>query len=439
MGKKISYRALNVEQVSLVQVEKVIAAGSRLVVGVDVAKKNFVSALCNEAGETQLRVRFEAPAQTRQFVSFLAEVQRSGRVVEVAMEPTGTYGDILRYRLDAENIAVFRVNNKHVHDASELFDSSPSKHDSKDASVIGWLHAHARSKRWEQLAEARRSMRALIAQRELHSVPLQTLLSTMEPLLARHFPELEKHFELSHTKTPWVLLSARGSAQAFAQSSVPELFEVIRKELSRVPSAEKVQGLIDAARGTTGKAMVPQEVALIRRMSREILRQMRSLDEVDALIEKAGEENEAVKAMRPSVGPVTAVVLYAYLGDPTTYKSAAAFEKAAGLNLIESSSGTDPHAPDKVPRHISKRGAGIVRKYLFLAALRLVRSDATVKAWYQKRRSFTAEQRVKAVVAVQRKLCRALVHIAKGEPFDATKLFDCRRLGLPTSPEGEAA
>ena len=206
-----------------------------------------------------------------------------------------------------------------------------------------------------------------------------------------------------------------------------------------MPSAEKLQGLIDAAHRSAGKTMVPQEVALIRRMSREILHQMRSREEVDALIEEAGEEVDAVKAMRPCIGPVTAAVLYAYLGDPTSYQSAAAFEKAAGLNLIESSSGTDPNAPDHVPRHISKRGAGIVRKYLFLAAMRLVRADPTVKAWYQTRRSFIADQRTKAVVAVQRKLCRALVHVAKGEPFDATKLFDCRRLGLSPTSNGEAA
>lgn len=438
MGKKISYRALNVEQVTLEQVEKAIAAGSRLVVGVDVAKRNFVAALCDEAGQTQLRVRFEAPVQTSQFVSFLGEVQSSGRTVEVAMEPTGTYGDALRFRLCAANIAVFRVSNKHVHDASELFDGSPSKHDGKDASVIGWLHAHARSKLWEALPADRRSMRALIAQRNLHDAPLQNLLSNMEPLLSRHFPEFENHFELSQTVTPWVLLSELGSVRAMGRCSVQDLVAVIRTKLRRVPSIEKLQGLIDAAKSTIGEAMVPEEVALMRRMSREILHQMQSRNEVDALIEQAGEQIDAVKAMRPCIGPVTAAVVYAYLGNPTSYQSAAAFEKAAGLNLIESSSGTDPNASDQVPRHISKRGAGVVRKYLFLAAMRLVRADATVKAWYQKRRSFTAEQRIKAVVAVQRKLCRALVHVAKGETFDATKLFDCRRLGLPTS-NGEAA
>ena len=113
------------------------------------------------------------------------------------------------------------------------------------------------------------------------------------------------------------------------------------------------------------------------------------------------------------------------------------------MSLFQRRSGTDPKSSDGVPRHISKRGAAIVRKYLFLAAMRLVRADPVVKAWYQRRRSFGAEQRTKAVVAVQRKLCRALVHIAKGDPFSAAKLFDCRRLGIApehsTTASGEAA
>jgi hypothetical protein len=106
-------------------------------------------------------------------------------------------------------------------------------------------------------------------------------------------------------------------------------------------------------------------------------------------------------------------------------------EKAAGLNLVESSSGTDPRAHDDVPRHISKRGASVIRQYLYLAALRLVQSDPIVKAWYQKRRSFKANQKTKAIVAVVRKLCRALFHLAQGKAFDARALFDAGRLGFP--------
>jgi transposase len=435
MKKKISYRAEDVEQVTAEKVLEGVPMEGRVVAGVDVAKRNFVVALCDDTGETRLRVRFEHPAQTGKFVQLLAEVQGAGRTVEVAMEPTGTYGDALRHRLGAAGIAVFRVSNKHVHDASELYDSSPSKHDGKDASVIGWLHAHRRSKRWEELEPARRSVRALVAQRDLYDEPMRRLLSNMEPLLARHFPEFEQLFDLGQSKTPWIVLQEFGSPEALAKSSVQDLAAAIRKHVRQAPSTEALQALIEAARRTSGAAMVREEVDLIRRMAREIVHQMRLRNEVDDLIAEVAEQVQVVKAMRPCVGPVTAAVIYAYLGDPTGYASAAALEKAAGLNLTESTSGTDPNAPDNVPRHISKRGAGILRKYLFLAAMRLVRANPVVKAWYQARRSFKAQQRVKAVVAVQRKLCRALFHVAKGEAFDANKLFDTRRLDMPPSKE----
>jgi transposase len=439
MKKKIQYRAESVERILPERLVGAFEASTRVVVGVDVAKRNFVTALCNATGETVLRVRFEHPRQTAQFVGLLAGLQAAERQVEVAMEPTGTYGDALRYRLGSSKIPVFRVSNKHVHDASELFDSSPSKHDGKDSSVIGWLHAQGRSKRWEELDPARRSVRALVAQRDLYDEPMVRLITQMEPLLARHFPEFETFFDLSQRMTPWVLLEAFGSPAAMGKLSVEEVLAAMKDQIRRRPSAEDLQSLLEAARSTSGAPMVSEETQLVRRMATEVLHLMRKRREVDERIAKATEDVEAVKAIRPCLGPVTAAVIFAYLGDPKSYASAAALEKAAGLNLVESSSGTDPNAEDNVPRHISKRGASIVRKYLFLAAMRLVRSDPIAKAWYQARRSFKAQQRTKAIVAVERKLCRSLFHVAKGQSFDTEKLFDNRRLGVVRPPNEEAA
>jgi transposase len=439
MSKKIQYRAVDVEQISLESVEEQLAQGAKVVAGVDVAKRHFVAALCDAEGTSRVRVRFEHPRQLAPFVQLLASLQEGGRPVEVAMEPTGTYGDVLRYQLGAHGIAVFRVSNKHVRDASELFDGSPSKHDSKDASVVGWLHAHGRSKRWEQMEPARRSARALVAQRDLYDEPLRRLLAQLDPMLARHFPEFSTLFELSQRKTPWVVLEAFGSPTLLAKSNVQTLQNLLKERTRRTPSTEVLTALLTAAQRTSGTSMVPEEVELMRRMSTEVLHLMQRRREIDVRIEALSEEDQVMQALRPCLGPVTAAVIYAFLGDPRTYGSAAALEKAAGLNLVESSSGTDPNAHDKVPRHLSKRGAGIVRKYLYLAAMRLVQSDPTARAWYQARRSYKAEEKNKALVAVMRKLCRAIFHIAKAEPFDATKLFDTRRLNLaPTSAE-EAA
>jgi transposase len=434
MPNKIQYRAINVQQLSPETLLGGFREADRVVVGIDVAKRKFLAALSDGQGQVRHIVRFEHPTQTRAFVDLLHGMQKAGTAVEVVMEPTGTYGDPLRFQLGLRSIPVFRVNNKHVHDAAELFDRSASKHDAKDACLIAWLHVHQRSAPWQQLSEQRRSIRALIAQRELFDAPLHRLLSQMEPLLARHFPELQTFFDLSRRKTPYRLLEAFGSPTALAQAGLQQVTEFLRKAARRAPDPDMVRGLMNAARTTSGVALVADELQLVRMMASEILRLFDMREQVDARIATLGADMPVVQAMRPCLGAVTAAVVFAYLGAPNDYGCAAALEKAAGLNLIERSSGTNLGT-----KHLSKRGPGVVRKYLFLAAMRLIQIDPVVKAWYQARASFKSDAKAKALIAVERKLCRALFHVASGNPFDASKLFDMRRLALETSNSSEAA
>jgi transposase len=430
MAKKIQYRTVGVQQLSLETLLGGFQTGARVVVGIDVAKRKFLAALCAAGGEAQSVVRFEHPTQTAAFVGLLHGLQAAGRTVEVVMEPTGTYGDPLRFQLGVHSIPVFRVNNKHVHDAAELFDRSASKHDAKDACLIAWLHVHQRSALWHPLSEERRRIRALVAQRELFDAPLRRLLAQTEPLLARHFPELERFFDLSRRKTPYRLLEAFGSPAAIARAGEHQVSELLRTSARRAPDPDMVRELIEAARTTSGAAMVADELQLIEMIASEILRLFTLREQVDTRIAQAGAEVPVVQALRPGLGAVTAAVVFAYLGAPNDYASAAALEKAAGLNLVERSSGTDLGT-----KHLSKRGPAIVRKYLFLAAMRLIQTDPVAKAWYQARTSFKADAKAKALIAVERKLCRALFHVAGGESFDSTKLFDSRRLQLQPSTE----
>ena len=88
---------------------------------------------------------------------------------------------------------------------------------------------------------------------------------------------------------------------------------------------------------------------------------------------------------------------------------------------------------------ITKRGPGQVRRLLFMATLRLMKDNNTARAWCHARKGYKADQKIKAVVALMRKLTRALWHVAKGDAFDATKLFDVRRLDLTAAPTALSA
>jgi transposase len=95
-----------------------------------------------------------------------------------------------------------------------------------------------------------------------------------------------------------------------------------------------------------------------------------------------------------------------------------------GLNLKEHSSGQH-----KGQLRITKRGSGTVRRYLFLAALRLIQKDPLIEQWYQAKIDRNGGRvKMKAVVAVMRKLARALWHVAQGQPFEAAKLVNAHHL-----------
>lgn len=165
----------------------------------------------------------------------------------------------------------------------------------------------------------------------------------------------------------------------------------------------------------------------------EIRKYTTDLDRMDNEIGKAIPKLGGTQKIAQKIGRFATAAILAYLGNPTEYSSAPALEKAAGMNLKVRSSGKDAGQ-----LKITKRGPGIVRRALHLAALRLIQEDAVVHTWYMGRSSFKADLKLKAVTAVSRKLIRAVWHMAKNdEPFDSFKLFDTRRLKLPDSPEKE--
>ena len=78
----------------------------------------------------------------------------------------------------------------------------------------------------------------------------------------------------------------------------------------------------------------------------------------------------------------------------------------------------------------------MARKYLYLAALRLIQKDPIVRAWHEAKVARDGgKPRSKSAVAVMRKLAKALWHVRRGAPFDARKLFDVSRLNLEQHPD----
>jgi transposase len=125
-----------------------------------------------------------------------------------------------------------------------------------------------------------------------------------------------------------------------------------------------------------------------------------------------------VECQSKVVGRATAAVLWARLGDPRKYPSAAAYRKAMGLNLKERSSGTW-----QGQLKITKRGSSQVRRWLYFAALRWCQ-DPWIRPWYEKKKKRGEGHAKRALIALMRKLALALYYVGvEGRRFDVRKLL----------------
>lgn len=93
MRKRI-YRAVDVKALNLDELRKVVK-NQKIVLGVDVAKEDFVAALMNEKREVLSMTKWKHPMETGMLLDVVLH-KLPWSSLDVAIEPSGTYGDALR-------------------------------------------------------------------------------------------------------------------------------------------------------------------------------------------------------------------------------------------------------------------------------------------------------------------------------------------------------
>jgi transposase len=419
--KKRIYRKISVKDV---QANALVAqlAGPVVVVAIDVAKHDMVAAFATQQAGVVMTVAWTHPRDSRTFLRLLEAVQRSGKALHAVMEPSGTYGDAIRSQLTGLGAKVFRVSTKRTHDAAEIFDSVPSMHDAKAASILARLHLQGLSTPWTESPVLTRELKAALTIMELHHEHYLRNLNVLEALLSRHWPELLQALELTGT-TLLVLLARIGGPQQVAAQ--PELARALLRRTSRgLMKPERIEAAVQSARTTLGVPLLPAECSMLRELAEELRRAQRAYKKAKQRVDALSSEFHELAA---TVGKTTAAVIVADVGNPRDFPCAHAFVKALGANLKERSSGMLKGRPS-----LSKRGPARARKYLWFAVLRWIQKDPVAAAWYRSKLARDGGNRtMSALGALMRKLAKALFHVARGHALDSRKLFDVSRLQLP--------
>ena len=415
MRSRRTYQARPVKQVEL-ELARQGQEGQTVYVGFDVGKHDVLAVPRWPDGRFERPWLVKNPAEIGDVVGLLGRLATQ-RPLITAMEPTGTYGDALRQALSDAGLIVHRVGAKAANDYAEIFDGVPSQHDGKDAAVVAELAALGKSALWPYRtpSEADQEMAYYVDWMDAQRRQYAMWIGRLEGLLARHWPEATRWMELSSGTLLRALQRYGGSAGLTKDANAAA---VLAGWGGARLAVEKIDGLIRSAELSMG---VRQTAVDVRRMQRyaeqalaaraEIARSQRSLEEL-------AKGNAVIQSQARAVGVATACVLWIHLGDPQQYHCAAAYRKAMGLNLVERSSGMY-----QGKLRISKRGSAQVRRWLYLAVLRLVATDP-VRVWYQQKKSKDGEQAKRALIGVMRRLALALYAVgANSQTFDAWRLF----------------
>jgi transposase len=413
--KSKAYRATDVNRI---EVAKLVESHDEAVVhaGLDVGKESILCTLRWGPDDFERPWRARNPFEVAQLAQLLSAVGQGRRLI-VAMEPTGTYGEAMRQAAQRAGLEVRRVSPKSASDYAEVFDGVPSQHDGKDAAVIADLAAQGRSWAWPMSVPTEVEQELAYRVEWMDGQRRQVMLwyGRLEALLSRHWPEATRVMKLS-SGTLLSCLVKYGGPRGLA--AAPDAVERVRRWGKGYLSADKAQALVDSAAQTAGLVMGCWDEKRLRCYAREIQKCQGETRAARRRLRELAREHATITALGEVVGVPTACVLWVELGDPGAYHCGSAYRKAMGLNLAERSSGKW-----QGKLKISKRGSSTARRWLYLAALRWVKSEP-VRSWYARQKAQRRGEGKAALVGVMRKLALALYHVGgRGEKFDGQLLY----------------
>jgi transposase len=422
-NKAYSGRNVNQVQLDTFLKDRRDRDGQDLWVGVDVGKERMSAVLNWGPGQFERPWMVDNPGGIRLLAEHFKRLAVGRRMI-VAMEPSGTYGDVLRQACGDAGVAVHRVSPKAAHDYAEVFDGVPSQHDGKDAAVVAELARLGKSAAWPWVVppEPHQRIEYWVDRMDASRRLQQMWCGRIEARLARHWPELPRQLKLTSPTLLGVLAEYAGPA---ALAADPQAAAKLTRWSRNHLSDRKVARVIDGAKHSVGVRQTPVDVLRLRDYAAEAADARRQVKQARQRLLELSRDVEPIRALAAAVGNATACVLFTYLGDPHNYHCAAAYVKAMGLNLVERSSGMY-----QGKLKISKRGSGAVRYWMYLAAIRLVKQTSPVRPWYLKKKHRDSDEAGRALVGVMRRLGLALYHVAaRGEAFDARRLFPGKRRG----------
>ena len=384
-------------------------------VGIDIAKKSHEVAAIDGKGNIVIKP-FKFSNSMKGFEKLLTALRSLSddlSDLELGMEATGHYWLNLYTRLIECGYTVHVINPVQS-DALRGLYIRQTKNDAKDAFIIAELIRFGRYSETSLTDGDLIALRELTRQRFYLVDCVSDAKRKVISFIDKIFPEYQTLFSDTFGVTSLELLSHYTSPDVIAELDT-ELFSDFLRSVSKgrfgIQKAREIQSL---AKNTFGSFLFADSATLA---IRQFLQQIRLLEEqiaeLDEYIADKLSTFDTQLTTIVGVGNTLAAVFVAEIGDINRFDAPDKLAAFAGIDPTVKQSGEF----NGTRCRMSKRGSPYLRRAFWLAAVAGIRSNAALRALYDKKRSQGKAHAV-AVSVVMRKLCNIVYAVMKtGLPY----------------------
>ena len=343
-----------------------------VIVGIDVAKERHHAFFGTATGQALLkRLLFDNSAG-----GFSELLERVGQLktrhglskAVFALEPTGNYHKPLANWLLEQGQLLVLVSNHAIAENRQTLDGRWDKNDTKDSANVADLVSQGKCQFFEEPDADLLELRALLSLRKRlkkqeHSIRMQI----RNGLVARHFPELDRHWGSCLTENlaivRWCLDPRKISAMSFS-----DFLSLVTTRDRGQRQVQRLRAIHELAASSVGcpvnEATVFEAQTLVERFHDV----HRRIEQTEAQIETVCRRFPTYRRIRtiPGFGPYVCSQVLAKIGDPHRFKARKQVVRLAGFDLNAKRSGKRSQTAVPV---ISKRGNTDLRYALYQAAL----------------------------------------------------------------------
>ncbi len=350
----------------------------------------------------------------------LSRLGGSPEQVLVGMEATSRYGENLFQFLVQRGYHLCLLHPAQTHWFAKRR-GLRAKTDRLDAQTIGHVLLSGEARVGYVPNDLITSYRELVRLHGQLSEDLTRHKNEIHALLQVLFPEFSQVFADPYRQTAIAVLTRYPSAQAIRAAGVETLTQLLRRFAPRNYGRETAERLVYLAQHSVSSPMALEARQLSLQILCQQLTQIQShLAQLDEELEKLrvrDPESQLLQAI-PEFGPQTVAVLRAELGDVARFHRTDQAVAYAGLDIAIKESGKW-----QGQAKLSKRGSGLLRQMLYLAAVRSVRFEGSAFGIYYRRLVARGMPKGAALVAVMRKMLIVAVHVLKTkEVYDPSKV-----------------